>query len=258
MFRVLITLIMFFSLCTSGQAIEEKKMKVVFAQEFMPFSWKDDKGQIRGVLIDFLNEIIDKRMGIPLQFDVYPWARAQFMVKNGLSDAFFTIPNPKRKTYAEVSQIPFFTSDFILFTGAANPKYKQLIKIKTLEELKQNNDFRHIYILGGGWHEKNLAGVHYAKHVTNSTMILKYLTNNVADVYIEQSILVNYQIRLLNYQSKIIEIPTVMDSTSWHLCIGKKSSFVNIMPEVNQLILRLKKEGTLEKIQSEIFNKYKP
>lgn len=256
--RLFVTLFIIFPIFAAKiYAAEEKRMNIVFAQDFMPFSWQNDNEIIQGVLIDFLNEILSIRMGIALQFEVYPWARAQLMVKKGERDAFFTIPNPERKTYANVSVIPFFSSDFILYTGANNPKYKELINIKTFDELKRNESLRHIYILGGGWHIKNLAGVKFAKRVTNSTTILQHLYQNVSDVYIEQALLVNYQIKLLNYQNKIIEIPTVMDSTHWHLCIGKKSSFIGLMPEINKVITLMEKNGSLEKLRDKIFNKYR-
>ena len=237
--------------------VHAKEMIIIYAQGYEPFSWKDKDGRIRGIDIDFLDELLNKKMGIPIRHKVYPWARAQLLVRNGESDAFLTIPSPKRRTYTEITKLPLYESNFILCTGATNPHIEELRDIKSLEELKRRNHLRHVMILGGGWHERNLIGVKYLKKVTNSTQILRMLELNREDVYIEQVALIDYQIKLLKLEDKIIKIPNVMEVAKWHLCVGKKSSFVGVIPKLNQLIAEMKKKGDIDRIQRRILKKYR-
>ncbi len=230
-------------------------MTIQYAQDFEPFSWLDD-GRVQGILVDFLDEILGKRMGISLKHEVGPWARSQLMVRNGERDAFFTIPTAQRRQYTEISALPLFSSDFVLYTGANNPNIEILRSITKLADFLRYYELIHISIRGSGWHNAYLKKIKYHNHVDDSKDILTLLKEHRADVYIEQESLVRYQMNRLGMKDFIVEIPNVMDSTDWSLCVGKKSAFVSIMPAFNALLEQMTTDGSLEKLREEIFSKY--
>lgn len=236
---------------------QAREMEIVYAQSFEPFSWRDEGGQARGILIDFLDETLGKRMGIKLKHEVCPWARCQLMVKLGEKDAFFTIPNASRRLYTLVSDLPLFQSNFVLYTGVGNTNIPRLRTAKTLSELKLLYGLTHISITGAGWHRVNLKGVKKRLEVVDSTRILEMLKQHRADVYIEQQALVQYQANKLGMSQFILEIPNVMDATKWHLCIGRQSSFAEIMPEFNELLRSMDADGSLDALREEIFSRYR-
>ncbi len=92
--------------------------------------------------------------------------------------------------------------------------------------------------------------------MVNATKIMELLKHNRADIYIEQTLLVRYQLKQLGMQADIVEIPNVMDMTHWNLCIGKKSPFANLMPAIDQKLEEMQKNGALKKLQDKIFSKY--
>ncbi len=234
-----------------------QEMTLVYAQGYIPYSWKGDNGKIQGVEIDFVNEIIGKRMGIKVKHEIYPWARSQSRVKAGTADAFVTIPNDNRRQYTQVSNIPFFETKFLLYTGMSNPKKHDLMKIKSLTELLTRDELIHGQIVGGGWHTVHLKGAKQIHEVLNSIQILKMLNRNRVDVYIEQAPLISYEIKKIGFQDKILEINNVMDNVNWNLCIGKNSPYIKILPKLNKLMASMKKDGSLAKLREQIFRKYR-
>ncbi len=252
---VLIPLLFWLGILANNSHAQE--MTLVYAQGYIPYSWKGDNGKVQGLEIDFVNEIIGKRMGIKVKHDIYPWARSQSMVKAGRADAFVTIPNDRRRQYTQVSNTPFFETKFLLYTGMSNPKKYALMRIKSLSELIKRNDLIHGQIVGGGWHAIHLKGAKQVHEVLNSIQILKMLDRNRVDVYIEQAPLISYEIKKIGFQDKILEINNVMDNVNWNLCIGKDSPYVKILPELNKLMASMKKDGSLAKLREQIFRKYR-
>ncbi len=236
--------------------LQAAELKVVYAQGYLPFSWSDEDGKVQGAEIDFINEILNKRMGIKVNHNVYPWARAQSLVKKGSADAFVTIPNAKRRRYTQVSDTPLFNSNFLMHTGSRNPKIPQLKKIDSLEQLLTDKNIVHGHIVGGGWHKLNLKSASLVQKATNSLQIMEMLDRNRIDVYIEQAPLIRYQMKILGFEERIVELPQVMAETQWHICIGKNSAYLKIMPDLNKLLKKMQDDGSLVKLQKKIFSQY--
>ncbi|MDM8549468.1 transporter substrate-binding domain-containing protein [Desulfobacterales bacterium HSG2] len=228
---------------TSGQVFGQEPMKLNYPN-FAPFSWKDTDGRMKGIFIDVHNEALGKRMEIPVTHTEYPWKRAQHLVKRGKADAFTTVPTPERREYTEISSESVVVSDMILFANKKNPKVGEFGKIRKISDLK---GFRLLDYIGNGWAEKNLAGL----NVTwgdDIKQILKALAAGRGDLFIHPVHVTVYNIKKLGLQEQILKIHSVMESVSFNLCIGKKSSYVNILPKFDETIREMRKDGTLQKI----------
>lgn len=236
--------------------LQANELKAVYAQGYLPFSWSDENGNAQGAEVDFINEILTKRMGIKVKHHIYPWARAQSLVKKGSADVFVTIPNFKRRQYTQVSEIPLFSSNFLIHVGRTNPKIPRLKKITTLAQLLTQEDIIHGHIVGAGWHKLNLKPARLVQKATNSLQILEMLDRNRIDVYIEQAPLIRYQMKKLGFEGRVVGLPQVMDETQWHICLGKKSNYLKIMPELNKLLKKMKEDGSLVELQKKIFSQY--
>ena len=243
-------------LCCLSAPVVTREMQVVFAQNYLPFSWQQD-GQVQGIMKDLLDELLVKRLGIEVQYTVCPWARCQALVKNGVKDAFLTIPTLARGKYSKHAIYPIFISDFILYTGRGNKYLDQLTGVKTLDALLAIKPLRHGYILGSGWHGKKLGSAKYITKVTNSPKLLELLKFHRVDVYVEQAALLNYQLKVLSLRGDIVEIPNVMEQISWHLHIGNKSPFVKILPDLENLLRQMEQDNSLQALHDEIFARYK-
>ncbi len=244
-------------LLVSSYCVQARELKAVYAQGYLPFSWIDEQGTARGVEVDFVQAVISKRLGLKVNHAILPWARGQSMVEEGQADIFVTIPNKKRRAYALVSDLPLFSSNFLMYTGASNPKINTLKAITNLQNLITKKNIIHGHIVGAGWHATRLKNVEFLQVAPSSLQILQLLDKNRIDVYIEQAPLIAYQIKTLGFESRITEIPQVLEETHWHICLSKKSQFVNIMPRLNKLLKDMKNTGALTQLQKEIFSQYR-
>lgn len=225
-----------------------KSMDMVYFENFPPFSWKDN-GKMQGILIDVLTEAVEKRMGIPVKHEGYPWARAQLLVKEGQADAFVSVPTPERLEYTFSSKEMVVMSTFTLFAKVGNPKIKDLKNVKRLSDLKR---FKLGHYMGSGWAKKNLEGMD-VEWAPSLDICLDMLNMGRFDAFIDVSQVIRFNIKKRGLQNQLVEIPTVLDSSSFNLCIGEKSPYTKILYRFDETMRKMKKDGTLQKI----YNKYK-
>lgn len=243
-----ILLIVFFPTVLSAQ----QTMNFVYFNNFPPLSWLDyEKSQMRGILVDALTEAIQTRMGIPVSHKGYQWARAQKLVRMEKADAFVTLPTPERRSYTEVSNETVLLMTFTLFVKPGNPKIKDLKKVKTVGDLK---GFTIGSYMGSGWGKKNLIDAGMRVDLASSIdLCLQKLIGGRFDVFTDVSQSVRYRIKELALRDKILELPNIIDSGKFQLCIGKNSSFVKILPKYDEIVREMRKDGTLQKI----YDKYR-
>ena len=232
----------------STPAFPKNPLKLVYFESYAPFSWKENN-QMHGILIDVLNEALQKRMEIPVIHEGYPWKRAQIMVKRNIADAFATVPTPERKEYTVISNEPVVLATFKMFINKNDPKIEQYKKIKTINDLKP---FKLGQYIGSGWAQKSLANMK-VMWTSKLDSVLTMLLHNRFDIFIDTSQVIHYNLKQMGYQNQIIELPTILDFVPFKLCIGKKSSYVNTVLKFDTTIKEMKKDNKLQ----EIYDKYK-
>ncbi len=232
----------------STPVFAQDTMKLVYFHNFPPFSWEENK-QMQGILIDVVTQALHSRMGISVTHKGYPWTRAQKMVKVGEADAFVTVPTPKRKAYTEISKEPVVVAMFRLFVKVGNSKIEDLKNVRKVSDLKE---FSMGNYMGNGWADKNLAGMD-VDLATTLDITLQKLVKGRFDVWPGVSQVARYRIKELGFQDQLTELPNIIDSSTFNLCIGKISPYVNILPKFDETLRKMREDGKLE----EIYDKYK-
>ena len=238
-----------FFLCMVGALYAQEEMKIVYFENYQPFSWKNDSGMMQGIMIDVLNEAIQTQMGIRISHKGYPWRRAQKMVRNGDADAFVTVPTAERREYTEISTEAVLTVEVTMFTRKGHPRIGEFRKIKTISDLK---GFKLLDYIGNGWAEIKLAGFERELCPKMDNVFFK-LAKGRGDLFVQGSQVSHYTIKRLKLEDQIVEIPNVLESTSFNLCIGKKSSYVKIIPDFDETLREMRESLKLK----EIYDKYK-
>ena len=227
---------------SSSPAFAAEKMKIVYFDSYPPRSWQQD-GKMTGILVDIIDEALQQRLGIPLQHEGYPWARAQALVETGLADAFITVPTKTRRAYTEVSSEPVIQFNLYIATGKNNPKLPLLQKVNTIEELKP---FRIVDYFGNGFAKKRLQGFD-VEWLPNIDTIYPFLAAGKADLMLISDGGV-YNMEKLGYRDQFIVLPQVLHSLSFHLCVGKQSPFTRILPDADKVLREMRLEGRLDLI----------
>ncbi len=211
---------------------------------YPPYCWVDAEGHAQGIYIDIINAVVHTRMGIPVVYHEYSWDVAQQLVKDGKADAFITVPTPERREYTEISTEPLISDVSVIFTQKDNNKLEEIKKITSISELK---DSKLLDYTGSGWAKEHLAGFDI-EWLPGIKQVLIELASGKGDIFVQTSLLTKYNIKALNLEDKLIEIPTPLDQIDFYLCIAKNSSYVSILPEFDRIIKEMKEDGTLQKI----------
>ncbi len=68
-----------------------------------PYQERGDDGTLQGIAVELIRCALHE-MNQPYELEVYPWKRAQMMVKDGDAQGFFVgSQNPERDAYATIS-----------------------------------------------------------------------------------------------------------------------------------------------------------
>jgi len=246
--KSLMIAIMVFVLCLPVRGYSAEKIFRLSHDDYKPFHWYDkDTQETKGVFIDMIEEILGNRLGYEIVYTEYPWKRAQLQVHNGEEDAYITTPTPERLKYTEVGEKPLIIMQKAVFTYSNNPKIELLRNIKNFEDLRQ---FKVLDYLGNGWGKKRLVeetGISpdYSPSIDS---VLKKLAAKRGDIFIEDSTIVNYNMRILGLSNEIVELPVVLEATEFKLCVSKKSSFKNDINKIDKIISDMIKDGSLARI----------
>ena len=228
-----------------AQGMENSPLRLVFF-EAPPFSWEKD-GQVQGLAIDLLNEVLNKQMNLKVEYEIFPWERAQRMVKDGTRDGLLNVPTAARKAYTVVSKESLLTFNFIVFANQRSSNWLKLQRVKTIEDLAP---FTNCHIIGTHWGKKlTLAGV--KTHLVQSPrQAFLMLNTNRCDTFVAPSLIGRWAVKELGLQQALSGIPeVVMDYLPYHLMVSKRSRFRYALPEFDRIVRKLKIKGTIEAIQ---------
>jgi len=227
-----------------SQETSEDIIRMAYIEGYPPLCWSEG-GKVKGIFIDLITEVLQKRMGIQVSHETYPWARAQAFVKTGESDALITLPTNDRKTYTEISNRAVLTTNYTLFANTKNKIYQDLAKVRKISDLAP---YQIVQLLGSGWAKNNLKGLN-VNWVSTAEQTFRMLAFNRADVYITNSLVGNWEIKKLDLVGVVIEIPEAnLRKMQYHFMIRKTSKYARIIPKVDQIIESMYQDGTAQKI----------
>ena len=113
---------------------------------YWPAIYRDKNGKPAGIFNDILTEVF-KRLNIPLKKAVYPWKRAQKLVKEKKADGMVTVYTKERQKFT-VATDPIWEIPETLFFRRDNPKACQILKINSFKDLRK---FTLVDTIGSGW-----------------------------------------------------------------------------------------------------------
>ncbi len=169
------------SMITFANAVDSRPFVWVDDEDYWPAIYRGKDGKPAGIFNDIMTEVF-KRLEIPLQKSVYPWKRAQRMVKNGSADGMVTVYTKERKAFTLATK-PVWEISETLFFRRDNPKSCKILKINSFEELR---DFILVDIQGAGWtnDQYKAHGIKNVIWVPNSESALNMIAKGRADIFI--------------------------------------------------------------------------
>ncbi len=238
----------------TANAVEDRAFVWADDEDYWPaiYRGKDDKPA--GIFNDILTEVF-ARLGIPLEKAVYPWKRAQRMVKDGEADGMVTVYTEERKLFTEATR-PIWEIGESLFFRRDNPKACRILKVNSFDDLK---GLILVDTMGSGWTKNNYDahGIKNVIWVPSIDSAFGMLAKGRADVFIMFN-LNAYNIlskkRAQNstlsegYQNIVAIMPTFA-TLPFRLLIRKDSPFVKRIPDINKVLEDMKTDGTYQRIR---------
>lgn len=229
----------------------DKPFIIAGDEDEAPFGYMNEKKEFVGVYPDILKEAFS-RLGVALQYQGFPWARAQAMVKSLEADAMITVMTDARKEFTIKGEVPLASNQWVAFTRKDNLNFTKIMNAKKL------TDFTGLKLLdyvGDGWGEINLKGLTVDIGGDYSQQLIK-LVSKRGDVFIQMDIITKYQIALLKKDpqykdldfSQIAASTNVLDKKDFFLLVNKNSSYKDLLPKLDTVLRAMQKDGTIAKI----------
>ncbi|MCZ4280277.1 transporter substrate-binding domain-containing protein [Kiloniella laminariae] len=220
-----------------------------FPDSYAPLVW-NDAGRIQGIGVDVLSIALKEKMGLEVVYKSYPWARAQEEVRKGYADAFVTVPTPVRLEYTVCSKEPLTVLEIGVYTYVDHPRRNELLQIKSYEELA---DFVLVEYRGNDW-TRNKADDLNVIWADTLAQTYRLLAAKRGDIVVRNNFNFDYFMKNSELRNQIEKMPGILASLPLHLCIGKGSEYLSVLPAFDQAISELREEGIIEAIISEYGN----
>ncbi len=222
-------------------AVAQETLLVSGHPNYPPITWKQN-GTIIGVAAELVKTILTE-LQVPFVIKATgPWKRVQQNAKNGTVDIITSAYlNEERKQYMEFS-IPFITDPSVIFVlkgkGFTLNRWEDLIGKQGTTTLGESyGDELDQFI------KTNLKMDRVKTHVQN----FKQLEKERVD-YMLFPLYPGLELAWQTGYADIVEIlPLVLHEANFYITFSKKSKFRYLLPQVNQIIQRLKSDGSIDK-----------
>ncbi len=179
---------------------------------FPPYSMEYD-GQMTGILVDCMNDLLGKRMGYTVEHRGYAWPVAQDMVRTGNGDTLCTNNTDARKQFMIFSKDPVVESPPSIFCAVDNPRINEINGIQDAFGLKH---FRQVDYQGNGWARKTFPPFLNITYAPTLADAFQMIARGKADIFVGNGLAAMYVIKQLGLKNTI---------HSRELAIGEPSSF---------------------------------
>jgi polar amino acid transport system substrate-binding protein len=222
-------------------AAAETPVRLVFAESLTPLSFAE-AGETRGILVDIARDIIARDLDRAVEVALYPWERAQQMVRRGEADGFITISTPARREYAQCGTVPVIEASLHPLVRKADPKRAAINAAASLADLRP---FSIITYRGNGWARENLEKAGFDVFFAPDYVAhLRGLAQGRGDLALVTGLSGAYYVKSLDLGDQLVMLPPVIDTFRYVLCLGKQSPHVGLMPEFEAALGRKRTDGS--------------
>lgn len=213
-------------------------LRMAYFETYSPLSFGQN-GQLRGILLDVIQEVAGRRLGLAVEHTGYPWSRAQALVQTGEQDAICTIATPERLEYAVAAQEPVVSARRRIFVHKDNTMLAKLQKVRSLEELHALNPAVISY-QGNGWAKANMAHFNI-DNSRNFESAVKMLLANRGDVMVDNALTMQYALQQAQGSANVVVLGANLDESHFQLLVGKNSPHIGMLPAFDTALRQFKR-----------------
>ncbi|MDT8999238.1 transporter substrate-binding domain-containing protein [Paucibacter sp. APW11] len=205
--------------------------------DYRPYSWLD-QGRAAGLEPAIASELF-KRLGLPVEHRIRPWARAQSEVANGEADGFFATVTTERQQYAQplgkavvISQIVAFAHpDAVAMPGFSGALAPELCKHKLAA------------VRGNGWVKAQLQCA--AVQANSTEALLGMLQRKHVELVIEDRLVFRDAAQQHPELPPFREHPLDFSAAPIFFMISKKSALLAQAARIESTLADMQADGSL-------------
>ena len=218
-------------------AVATADFRMAYFETYSPLSFVDH-GALRGILVDVLGAVFEKRLHVHCQHDGFPWPRAQRLVEMGDRDAICTIATPERLAYTEAVAEPVVSMPTCIFVRANTPRAEAFSRARNLNELLAMKPSVVSYS-ANGWAKNKLKDFDIVTGGDFNSSV-KMLIAGRGDMMIENVLVMSYILARTEGGDSVHALPNRMDQAEFQLLIGKQSPFVERRADISRALQQFK------------------
>ncbi|MFC4160810.1 substrate-binding periplasmic protein [Chitinimonas lacunae] len=231
------------ALCCCIATWAGEPLRIAYFDSFPPYSFREH-GEMRGVLIELLDEALGRRMGVPLRHEGYAWLRAQALVREGHADALFTMVTAERLSYAEASTESPLSLTMTLFTYRGHPRWDEMEKVRTPDQLAS---FRVASYYGNGWAKTRLANIVLDWRPTDRE-VLRLIAMKRYDLTVISPEIAYRLLSDMNLSGEVVQVGEPLERVIFHLLISRRSPYLPELTRFDEAVRAMRRDGTLARI----------
>jgi polar amino acid transport system substrate-binding protein len=222
-------------------------LRIAYTNTYPPLSFLD-AGSIKGVLIDVFDELLGKRLGLSLNHEGLPWARAQDTVRDGGADAFCTDRTEKRSEYVNFGDETVIAINYAVFYAKNNPKASDIQKIATVDDLRA---FSQGDYLGNGFAETHFKSLKI-DWAANIDQVFGKVIAGRNDVTVAAEMVGRWTARKLNLTDQLGVLPVnIAPAAEFRLAIRKTyPDNEALLRRFDEAVKAARTEGLLKDIEA--------
>lgn len=218
-------------------------MRIVYFDSFPPYSYRE-RGEMRGLLVELLDEVLVRRMGLSVRHEGYSWLRAQALVREGQADALLTMPTPERLKYVEPSVESPLALQIALFTYRGHPRWDELEKVRGADQLQS---FRVASYYGNGWAKTRFATLPIDWRPTDRE-VLRLIALKRYDVTAIAPEIAHSLLTEMKLDGEVVQVGEPLDRSYFHLLIGRRSPYLPELARFDETVRAMRRDGSLAQI----------
>lgn len=225
-----------------------KPLRIAYFETYRPLSFRAP--DLKGLLVDVLDEVLTDELQVPCSHEGFPWPRAQALVQVGERDAMCTIATPQRLEYAFAAETPVVEAPTCIYVDKDNPLVPQLRQVRSLEQLRAL-DATVLSYSANGWAAENLKGF---KIIWGNDFLsaLRMLAAGRGDVMVENSLTMQHTLQSMPGAAHIIRLPNPLDVAKFRLLVSRASAHAGVPPRFSDAMKRFK----LTPRYADLFDRY--
>jgi len=241
----------FFSFVHAAHPVKEKVVTVVYADYWKPYSYISANGEVKGILVEVMDEILSKKLNMKVKHTGQPWKRAQNSVRGGFQDAMITAPTTSRLKYSQSTSNNLYYLQWRVFVSKKSLNYHSIMKMK--DPLKERN-LSFISLLGDRTSERLYENndIKY-KSVKDISNAIKMLDLGRVDIFIHSKIIMFEHLNKMNLNKNISMHDKEYKSIAFTFLVSQKSAFYDdLIFKIDEVVNEMKANNTYKKFIEDI------